>query len=116
MWKTLQFITWDILFHKISCFIGLSGTQTSNFQKNITCGKIEQLSTVNFVNFKMNHGIPAIKFFWSCLCICIDIEFENQQNVTILFMIFNAKSSFLKISTIRETIIDLFDTKIHFLR
>jgi hypothetical protein len=116
MWKTVQFLTCYFLFQKISCFIGLSGPQTSNFQKNITCGKIEQLSTVNFVNFKMNHGIPAIKFFWSCLCICIDIEFENQQNVTILFMIFNAKSSFLKISTIRETIIDFFDTKIHFLR
>ena len=67
MWKTVQFLTYDFLFQKFSCFIGLSGPQTSNFQKKVTCGKIEQLSTVNFVNFKMNHGIPAIKFFWSYL-------------------------------------------------
>ena len=37
-----------------------------------------------------------LQFFWSYLCTHVDIEFKNQQNVTIILMIFDAKNSFLK--------------------
>ena len=41
--KCGKLITWDILFHKISCFIGLSGPQTSNFQKKKS--RVEKLNS-----------------------------------------------------------------------
>ena len=82
MLKTVQFLRYDFFYFTNSIVLqAFLGHKHQIFKSKKS--HVEKLNSCqHFVNFRMNHGIPAINF--SGLMYAYILTFKNQQNVKIL--------------------------------
>ena len=83
MFKTVQVLRCDFIFQKIHFFHGLAFLDHKRQIFKSNKSHVEKLNSCQyFVNFRMNHGIPAINF--SGLMYIYILTFNNKQNDKIL--------------------------------